>query len=222
MRLSPAILGGAALALLVSARPACADLIPWTYNWSSSPSELPADAPGTGHISFTDEAPRNVVGNSDIVATNLRTVSTATDGNPDKFTNAAYKLSLSLVDSTSGQGGTLAFTGVLNGTVTAGSSNLKNSFTGDTTQTIQLGDNLYTVTIGPYSPPGPPDSTSAGTISAYASVTVQAVGSIATVPEPPALLLASLALPVFVICLRRSQALDSSMTRAVCTSARLG
>ena len=134
MQFSPAILCGALLALHLMSRPAAAELIPWTYNWSRSPSEVLADAPGTSKISFTDEASRNVVGDTDIVATDLRTFSTALSSNPDKFTNAAYALTLAVVDSSSGQGTTFTFTGVLNGTLTAGSANITNAFTGSTTQ----------------------------------------------------------------------------------------
>ena len=56
MRLSRAVLGGTTLAvLLAGASGAHADPIPWTYNWSRSPSQVPADAPGTGYITLTDE-----------------------------------------------------------------------------------------------------------------------------------------------------------------------
>jgi hypothetical protein len=206
MRLTPAVVVGALLSLLAVPGPATAELIAWTYSWSSSPAEVLSDAPGAGQIAFTNEAPHNVVGNTDVVATNLRTVSSATAGNTDKFTNAAYTLSLTIVDSSSGQGGTMTFKGVLNGTVTDASSNITNTFVGETTQSLVLGTNQYTVSIGPYSPAGPPTSIDTGTIAAFAQVNVSSVGAIATVPEPASLLLACLALPSLAISRRRRAA----------------
>src|SRR5204862_3058902 len=71
MRVSPLTLAGVALTfLLVGHQTARADFIPWNYNWSRSPSEIHADAPGTGHIALTDESLKTAVGSSDIVATN--------------------------------------------------------------------------------------------------------------------------------------------------------
>lgn len=157
-----------------------AELVSWSYSWSNSPGVIDADSPGTGYITLTNESLHQVAGNTNIVATNLRTFSTAPPDTPDVFTNKGYNLSLYILDQASGQSGTLSFTGVLNGTVTGTNSNLQNTFTGPITQTLILGGNLYTVTIGPYSPPGPPGSVNSGTISSYASVTVQAIGT----PEP--------------------------------------
>ena len=195
------------LALLLAAGSVQADYISWSYSWSRNPMEVHADSPGTGTISLTDEGQlQHVVGNSDVVATNLRTTSTALPGSPDNFTNAGYTLSLFLQDGASNASGTLTFSGVFNGTLTATSSNLTNTFTGDLTQSIVLGNYRYTATIGPFVPPGPPNSTSLGTISAFAQVTVE------TVPEPGALLLACLALPPFLgAAVRRRRSLPASV-----------
>lgn len=188
MNCRPATLGGAALALLlVVATPLRADLIRWSYSWSRTPEEVQADAPGTGFVSFTDESEqREVVGDSDIVATNLRSHSDATVENPDVFTAKPYTLTLWLQDAASGASGTLTFTGQLDGTLTFGSSNISNTFTGDTTQTLQLGNTEFTVTINTYSPPGPPNSSFAGSIGARALVDVSEVHR---APEPSSLLL---------------------------------
>jgi hypothetical protein len=190
MQLSPLPLTGLALALLlVPIQPARADPIAWMYNWSRSPAEIHADAPGTGYITLTDESLKTAVGNSDIVATNLRTFSTATAANPDVFTAQPYTLSLFLQDVQSGQSTTLTFSGHIDGTLTAMNANLANTFTGVTTQSVVLGDNRYTVTIGPYSPPGIPGSFNAGSISAHASVLVAPIQNL---PEPGALVLGGL------------------------------
>jgi hypothetical protein len=195
MRHTPATLCGAALLLLLTfSGSARADLIYWSYSWSRSPSQVPADSPGTGYIALTDEGLKNAVGNTDIVATNIKVHSTAPPSAPDKFTNAPYTLSLYLMDQASGVNGTLAFTGIFNGTISALNSNIANAFTGLVTQTLILGDNKYTVTIGPYVPPGPPASTSSGSIGTHATVKVESI--ISEMPEPSTLILATAALPL--------------------------
>jgi hypothetical protein len=187
----PATLGGATLAfLLIAGSPLQANLIHWSYSWSRSPSVVTADSPGTGSVSLTDESElRSVVGDSNIVATNLRTHSDATPLNPDRFTNKSYSLALLLRDEASTQTGTVTFTGQLDGTLTAGSANLDNTFTGETTQIIVLGTTRFEVTIGPFASPGPPGTTNVGSISAQAQVRVAAILQI---PEPGTWVLASL------------------------------
>jgi hypothetical protein len=191
--MKPSTLTRSALAcglLLALAAPARAEFIHWMYNWSRSPDRINADAPGTSYITLTDEKLKSAVGDSDIVATNLRTFSTAARTSPDTFTAKAYKLSLFLQDATSGLSATLVFTGQLDGTVSSQSANIRNTFTGLTTQQVRLGDNVYTATIGPYSPAGPPGSSNAGSISAHAHIDVSPI--IASLPEPGALALSCL------------------------------
>jgi hypothetical protein len=181
-----------------------ADFIAWTYSWSRDPISVAADSPGTGGVSLTQEAtPKNAVGSSDIVATNLRIFSSATADNPDKLNvGGSYTLSLTLTDSASGQAGTLTFTGKLSGTFSAANSNITNVFNSPTTQMIVLGGNNYSVTIGPYSPPGPPSASNAGSIAAHVDVvagtggggTGGGGGGIQDVPEPSTMLLAGLGL----------------------------
>lgn len=180
-----------------------ADLIPWMYNWSRSPSEILADAPGTGYITLTDESTRHAVGDSNIVATNLKTYSSATVENKDIFTAKPYSLTLTLTDVATMQSGALTFTGKIDGWLTAQSSYLRNTFTGITTQQVVLGNSRFTVTIDGYTPPGIPGSTNSGSISAKASVTVE---SIVQVPEPGTLALAGIGATSFVgFALRRSR-----------------
>src|SRR5439155_4948853 len=85
--------------------------------------------------------------------------------------------------------------GQFDGTLSELSANITNTFTGQTTQSVRLGNNLYTATIGPYAPPGPTNSTNAGTISAFAQVVVQPI-VIQDVPEPSSLFLAGWAVPL--------------------------
>src|SRR5262249_29714492 len=98
-----------------------------------------------------------------------------------------YTLSLFLQDQDSGKSGTISFTGEFNGMLTADSSNITNTFVGPTTQTLVLGDHLYTVSIGPYSAPGPTGVVNVGGIGARADVKVS---TIFHTPEPSSCLLA--------------------------------
>jgi hypothetical protein len=193
MRYAPTSWAAALALVLLSASPSRADFIHWTYSWSNSPSEIIGDA-GSGKIALSNENPTNAVNNTDVVATNLHTFSTAPRSNPDVFTAKPYALTLNLTDQDSGATGTLTFTGQFDGTLTAGSSNLKNTFTGATEQSVVLGTHLYTALIGQYSPPGPPDSSNAGSISAHATIEVQQV--IEGAPEPSTLMLLGLGLPL--------------------------
>ncbi|MFO0879635.1 MAG: PEP-CTERM sorting domain-containing protein [Gemmataceae bacterium] len=180
----------AAVVLFAPLAQAQADLIPWMYNWSRSPTEIHADAPGTGYITLTDESNRYAVGDSNIVATNLKTYSTATIDNKDIFTAKSYSLTLQLTDVPSMTSSLLTFTGKIDGWLTAHSSYLRNTFTGATTQVVVLGTNRYSVTIDGYTPPGIPGSTNSGSISAKATVTVEAI--VQQIPEPGSIVLASL------------------------------
>lgn len=196
------VFGIALMALLAGAASVRADPIQWSYNWSSSPGIVYSDSSQTSYITLTTSSIlQSAAGDSDIVAANLRTYSTASPATPATFTAKTYTLSLFLVDQ-SGQSGTLTFTGQFDGTLSELSSNIQNTFTGATTQSIQLGNNIYTATIGPYSPPGPTNSTNAGSISAFAQVTVSPI-TIQDVPEPSSLLLAFLAAPLAGLAVRR-------------------
>jgi hypothetical protein len=105
-----------------------------------------------------------------------------------------------LVDTSSGASGTLAFTGQFDGTLTAASSNIANTFTGKLTQSIVLGGNLYTVTMGSFTPPRPPGENNSGSINAHASVSVQTAF---VTPEPGGFVLAGIAVPFLSIALWR-------------------
>jgi hypothetical protein len=174
--------------LLAAGAGARADFIQWSYNWNINPISVLSDS-GNGSVSFTNQPAQTASGNSDTVATNLKANSLADPATPDTLNNTgAYSLTLSLTDTASGQSGTLSFAGKLSGSFSKNSANITNAFTGPTTQTLFLGNDSYTVTIGPYSPPGPPDSTNLGSIAAH--VDVSAIGPSGNPsPEPSALLL---------------------------------
>jgi type 1 fimbria pilin len=191
MKTSPLAPAGAVLIVcLWSSGAAHADPIVWSYDWSRTPSKIFSDN-GQSWITLTDESPKSVVGDSALVATNLDTFSTAPRSDPDTFTDKEYTLNLHLLDQASGQDGTLHFAGRLDGTLSADSANIANTFLGQTTQQITLGSNLYTVVLNSYAAPGPPGAVNPGAISAMATVTVAPI-TIATLPEPGSLALAGL------------------------------
>jgi hypothetical protein len=186
---------------LLAGGAARADFISWSYNWSRSPGVIASDNhPATGYITLTDESLKNAVGDSNIVATNLRTYSAASTADPDRFTAKVYTLNLFLLDQESGRSTTLTFTGQFDGTLTAASANIQNTFLGPSTQTVVLGDHLYTVTLDHYSPPGPTGAVNSGSISAHASITV---GTVFQQPEPSALALAGLGAGLLALTRRR-------------------
>jgi hypothetical protein len=184
-----------ALCLLVGGS-ARADQIDWSYNWTPSATKINADAPnaGTSYITLSNQASGVTTGDSFIVASNINTVSTALPSNPATFTNAGYDLTLVITDAAAlaagspNPTGSLTFTGQLNGILSSKSAIIMNDFTNATTQSVQIGDNMYTVKIGPFAPPGPPTAQNSGSISALASVTVTEM------PEPSTLAMSFLCL----------------------------
>jgi hypothetical protein len=191
---------GAALTWLGFAIGARAEMIPWGYSWTPSIAAVAADSPGTGKIVLKPEPGATAVGSSDIVATNLQTVSGADDDHPDHVTDKGYQLKLTLTDLASHAAGSLTFAGAFNGTFSKLTSDISNTFTGPTTQTLTLGRNLYTVTIDAYTPPAPPNADNVGAIGAHAQVSVRPAQS----PEPSTLVLAGLAAAVVGMLLARS------------------
>jgi hypothetical protein len=173
---------------LFAAGQARADFTPWDYNWTPSVSVIPSDVPGQGSILLSNEPGSSAAGSSFIVATNMKTASTADPSAPATFTNAPYSLSLAIFDKASGKAGNLTFSGTLNGAVSSGSAILMNTYTSPETQSVQVGNHVYSVKIGPFAAPGPPSATISGSIAAMATVTV------ADAPEPSTLVLSGLGL----------------------------
>ncbi len=147
-----------------------ADFVAWSYNFTPSALSLPADVPGTGGVSLTNEPTKKADGTSDVVVTNIRAFSSAPRSNPDHFTHAAYTFTLVLTDLASSQSTTMKFNGFFSGTISATSANLGNTFTPPLTQTVTLGGHVYAVNLVNYAPPGPPTASNAGSISAHVGV----------------------------------------------------
>jgi hypothetical protein len=185
-RLKTRLIAPVVAMLLVVGAQARAGNINWSYNWSPGSLVLFGDSGSKGgFISFTDEPTNAATNSSDVVATNVRTVSGAAPGLPDQFTSTgAYSLSMKITDTASGLSGTLNFGGKLGGTFSATNANVSNHFTGLLTQQLFLGSNVYTVTMTSYTPPGPPGATNAGSISAHVDVAPGGGGGVQSLPEP--------------------------------------
>jgi hypothetical protein len=177
-----------------------ADFIPWTYSWTRNPIAVPADGSGTGGIAMTNQPVNHAVNSSDIVATSLWTFSSASTATPDTFTNQPFSLTLALTDDNSHQTTSLTFNGLFNGSLTASSANIAQSWTGLSTQTVTLGNDTYTVAMNGYTPPGPPGSANPGSISAHVDVQAGPTGGggggppVDAAPEPSTLALSGLGL----------------------------
>jgi hypothetical protein len=167
-RLSFPLLGTVIGLSLLGPSAARADLITWSFNWSGSPTTVSGDPGATGGIFLLDPQPGHGQGNMHLAGTQLEVFSSAPAGTLDHFTNRAYTESLTLTDDASHQSGTLAFTGLFNGTLTPTQANITNTFTGKTTQTLLLGGHLYTVHLDQYIPPTP---ATAGSFGADITVT---------------------------------------------------
>jgi hypothetical protein len=178
--------------LLLAGTSARAGFIQWSYNWTPKATKITA---GSGWLTLTNEPAKTAAGNSNTVVTNIRAFSTAPQDRPDQFNHAAFSSTLQLKDAASNATGSLTFSGFFGGAITSDNSNVKINFTSPTTQTLTLGGNTFTVTMGAYSPPGPPGAVNAGSLNAVVSVAPGNGGGGVGTPEPATLTLAALALP---------------------------
>ena len=192
---------GIALALLLSATlSARADTI-WTYDWTPSTTKVNANAGGSGFLTLTNEPDHTATGSSNTVITNIQAVSTASSTNPAMFNQAPISFALKLEDATSKATTTVTFAGAFSGNITANSANVQLSFTSPTTETLTLGGNQYKAVVGTYTPPGPPGAVNAGSLNAFVTVTpTNGNGHTSSTPEPTALTLACLGLPLAGFC----------------------
>jgi hypothetical protein len=177
----------ASLILLLAAPTVHADFIHWSYDWQASPGAVHAADAEDGSVVFTPVGLTKAGGSTALIAANLKAFSDASVKDPAQFNHAAYSLTLTIFDTQSDQWGRVTFTGFLSGSLTADTSNIHNTFTGDHTQLLHLGHDLYAVTIDSFTPPGPPGTDGLGSIGAHVKVTHN--------PEPSSLILAGLGLP---------------------------
>jgi hypothetical protein len=192
---------GIALALLfLTHASARADLI-WGYNWEPSTGKVFANGGGSGYLKLTDEPAKTAAGSSNTVVTNLQAVSTAPYNTPDLFNKAPVSFSLQLQDVASKATDTLTFSGNFSGIISGNYANVQFASTSPLSETVTLGGNKYTVTLGNYTPPGPPGAHNSGSLNAFVTVTPGSGGGHTSgTPEPAGLTLACLAFPFVGLC----------------------
>jgi hypothetical protein len=176
---------------------ALAGPIDYTYQWEPNPAKIQSDPfyppkgpvppphAGEGTIHFQDPG-KVPATDSTYINEHVWVTSKAPWNYPAHFTNDKYSLSLTIIDGPSGKSGTVTFSGVLNGAAWSGGSNIKSTPLGPP-QTLTLGNDVYTITINYFAPPGPPGRKNGGDVNA--SIDVQAAA-----PEPATLGLAGLGL----------------------------
>jgi hypothetical protein len=175
-----------------------ADHIEWTSYWIANPTAVKANDPGDGSIRFSyDQKVQHLTDSSSIILANLRTISNRPASNPAHFTDAPFDLILFIHDTASNLLGAMTFTGVFNGSLSKGNASIAVRWTGPETQTLHLGQHLFTVSLNPVTPPGPPDSSNLGSISANVKVMHN--------PEPASMILALLGAPLLATCWRLRQ-----------------
>jgi len=199
--------------------------IAWSYQVEPSRTTIPADwgplplmgshgapilwppFPGPSSLHLSDGGLQQAAGSSDIIAARVWADSNAPAWWRAHFTNAAYRLSLILTDEASGKSGVVTFKGLFNGTLWRNGANISNRFIGARSQTLILGLDVFTVTIGPYLAPGPHGWWDSGAIGAHVDVhflepppwglkagAVQSGSAPVQSPEPSSLALAGMGL----------------------------
>jgi hypothetical protein len=184
---------------LALAPPARAGLISWSY-WQPSTEYVQNDVAAAA-ITLLNSATQSATDNETVVATYLMHASTAGPDQPDSVNRQPYRIQFLLRDEASGDVGTLEFSGILDGTFWSWGSDLRNEFTGDTSQSVTLGGHLYTAALTDFRAPTAARDPFGGAIVARVTVGEPALEptpspSVADTPEPATLLLAALGLPV--------------------------
>jgi hypothetical protein len=178
------------------ASPARADFVTWSYSTLPANPSVTSNSGASSAVNFYGENNVLVAGNSNIVLAGLTTTSSANPKSPALFTNRFWAVDLQITDTASGNTFDFLFGGKLNGQLSSASSTFTNTFIGMMTESATIGNNVYTVTLTDFSPPGPPSASNRGSIGAYVSVVQGSGGTIQgdRAPEPSTLVLAGLGL----------------------------
>ncbi len=191
----PSCAGSVLVLLFLTNTSARADLI-WGYNWEPSTGKVFANGGGSGYLKLTDEPAKTATGSSNTVVTNIQAVSTAPYNTPDLFNKAPVSFSLQLQDLASKAKDTLTFSGSFSGIISGNFAHVQFALTSPMSESVTLGGNKYTVTLGNYTPPGPPGVVNSGSLNAFVTVAPASGGGNGSgTPEPAGLTLACLAFP---------------------------
>jgi hypothetical protein len=191
-----------------------AGFYPWSYR--NPTNEIATTKELSGGFTFSNESFSSTDGNALIQATKIYSWSTADEANPDRITALPYHFGLEIRDDLTAQTAQLSFEGNLTGRFWGTGSALTNTFTGDTTQTAQLGGREYAVSLTDFTAPTGTGLDHGGSINA--SVTVRSLSEQSPVetppvseeptepvqtPEPTSLLLAAVGLPALWMARKR-------------------
>jgi hypothetical protein len=198
-----------AAALLLGAGGARADFANFTYSWSTVPSP-PVFPSGTGSVALAlapDGSSSAALGGGQVAipGASVTTASVAGGTTPADHFNVNYALKLHLTDTGSAESADLSFSGTFAGDLTAASSTVTSTFHDPVTQQATLGGHVYSVTIDPtFSNVPAPNVPGSADVKAL----VQAAGQVQAqqTPEPSALALTGLALPLLGASWRRRRA----------------
>jgi hypothetical protein len=193
--------GTAVLVLLAAAAsPIRADYLNWTYTSNPNVPGIAVNATATtggASVSLTNfNTPQ--AGNTSIPVIAYVTNTSATTPvvfGPTSDVPTSYNLALTITDKTTGDSGTLNFTGTLNGALTATTSSVVASFTPVTSNSLTLDGHTYTVTIPPTTLAAP--TSPQQDIRASVSVSNGGGTTGGSTPEPTRLVLGSLGFSCF-------------------------
>lgn len=177
----------------------------WSYDFTPSSPSVISDS-GLNQIIFENQGLITAEGSTKVTAANfyIKTpfVPTGKDGNvqSDFFDHQNYSIKMFLKDEASGDSTVipLTFSGDLHGPIGPLSAILTNTFDiANQTQSVELGDYIYTVTINEYASPQRPGAQNKGAISGLVTITPKGGEEPHDTPEPSSMLLAGFGLAGF-------------------------
>lgn len=198
MNRTPALRCAVAVALLLLARTSARAepiVAPWFDATLATPHNVYANDPDAGHVRITGVSdPQFHFNSATITLANFKTFG-GSPSEPAHFNDKPFSVVLAVYDAQSRELGAVTFTGAIEGTLGANGTGLSVDLTSPATERLHLGHHIYTITLDHLPFTGPPTAANYSLLTANVTVTNN--------PEPSALVLAALGLPLLGITLRR-------------------